>query len=235
MKLAIRALWLGLGIFAGLACAEETVTISTNNTPHDRAVLEAVSREAFGRLGVALQIVSLPSERSLRSANDGLVDGEGLRVAGLEAQYPSLRRVPESYVGIDFVAFGRDPAVRLDQGWPGLASYRVAFINGWKLFERQATTVAKSVIKVDQPEQLFRMLEAGRVDLVLYTRADGLALIRKLGMGGIVPIEPPLKQSDMFLYLHESKSALVDPLAGVLQAMKADGSYRRIVDEAAGD
>ncbi|MCB1955663.1 MAG: transporter substrate-binding domain-containing protein [Rhodocyclaceae bacterium] len=234
MKKTVRALWLGLALLTGVAGADDTLTISTNNTPRDRAVLEAVSREAFGRLGVGVQFVSLPSERSLRSADEGLVDGEGLRVAGLEGQYPRLRRVPESYVGIDFVAFARDGAIRLDDGWAGLAPYRVVFINGWKLFERQVT-VARSVTKVDQPEQLFRMLAAGRADLVLYTRADGLALIRQLGLGGIAAVEPPLKQADMYLYLHQSKSALVEPLAGALQAMKTDGTYQRLVEEATGD
>jgi polar amino acid transport system substrate-binding protein len=36
----------------------------------------------------------------------------------------------------------------------------------------------------------------------LYTRADGVALVRKLGLQGIVPLAPVLKDVDMFLYLH---------------------------------
>lgn len=51
----------------------------------------------------------------------------------------------------------------------------MAHINGWKLFEAEAA-VARVVNKVDEPEQLFRMLEADRIDVALCTQADGLAM-----------------------------------------------------------
>jgi polar amino acid transport system substrate-binding protein len=123
-----------------------------------------------------LKLVSLPSERSLVAANLGEVDGEGLRVAGLGgpgSPYPNLVQVPERFVRISFVAFSRDATIPLDNGWDSLKPYRIAFINGWKMFEANALG-ARVVHKVDKPEQLFRMLEEGRVDLALYTRADGI-------------------------------------------------------------
>ena len=74
-------LWLAL---AGGAWADgPALTISTNNTPQDRKVLALLSNEAFRRAGLALKLDSNPSARSLDLANQGLVDGEGLRVAGL--------------------------------------------------------------------------------------------------------------------------------------------------------
>ena len=109
----------------GLAHAQQTITISSNNTPIDRQVLEAITREALQRLGFGLRLVNQPSERSLQSANLGQVDGEGLRVEGLDKQYPNLIRVPEPYLRIAFVAFARDSSIRLDQGWTSLEPYRV--------------------------------------------------------------------------------------------------------------
>ena len=69
------------------------LTISTNNTPQDRKALELLSKEAFRRVGLALKLDSNPSERSLDLANQGAVDGEGLRVAGLDQQYPNLVQI----------------------------------------------------------------------------------------------------------------------------------------------
>ena len=68
------------------------VTVSTNNTPLERLALQRLSEEAFRRVGAEFKLVSLPSERSLKSADAGEVDGEGLRIAGLAAQYPNLVR-----------------------------------------------------------------------------------------------------------------------------------------------
>ncbi|MEY2687778.1 MAG: hypothetical protein RL375_1976 [Pseudomonadota bacterium] len=205
------------------------LTISTNNTPLDRRALEELSREALRRLGLSVNVVSLPSERSLYTANQGEIDGEGLRVAGLSTTYPNLIQVPERFIGISFVAFSNRLDIDLSQGWAALAPYRVAFINGWKMFEANATG-ARVVTKVEKPEQLFRMVDSGRIDLALYTLADGLALTRALGMDqAIKPVEPALKNVDMFLYLHRRHEALVPRLAQTLRDMKADGSHARIL------
>ncbi|WP_194271271.1 ABC transporter substrate-binding protein [Zoogloea sp. 1C4] len=172
--------------------------------------------------------MSLPSERSLVAANLGEVDGEGLRVAGLSAQYPNLVQVPERFVRISFVAFAKDATIPLDNGWDSLKPYRVAFINGWKMFEANASG-ARVVHKVDKPDQMFRMLDDGRVDLVLYTRADGTQLARSLGLTSIAPLSPPLRDVDMYLYLHKKHQALVPRLGQALRDLKADGTYNRIL------
>jgi len=85
------------------------------------------------------------------------------------------------------------------------------------------------VNKVEQPEQLFRMLESGRIDLALYTLADGVALARGMGLATIQPVRPTLKDVDMYLYLNRKHADLVAPLAAALRAMKADGSYDRLL------
>jgi polar amino acid transport system substrate-binding protein len=204
------------------------LVISTNNTPQDRKALELLSREAFHRAGLEFRLVGNPSERSLHMANQGEVDGEGLRVAGLDAQYPNLIRVPERFIGISFVAFAKDAMINVDRSWESLKPSRVAFITGWKMFEANASG-ARSVTKVDKPEQLFRMLDSGRVDLALYTKADGVAFIRSHSLSSIAPISPSLKDVDMYLYLNRKHEAAVPRIAQALRSMKADGTYNRIM------
>ena len=229
MRTSKTFLFIGMMLLSILAWGQaQPLVISTNNTPLDRKTLELVSREAFRRLGVEVQVVNNPSERSLQMANQGEVDGEGLRVAGLNTNYPNLIQVPERFTGISFVAFSKDALIRLDDGWESLKPYRIAFINGWKLFEAYAGD-AKIVRKVDQPEQLFRMLDAGHIDLALYTRADGVALIRNLGLHSIAPLSPSLKDVDMYLYLNKRHADLVPRLANVLRAMESDGTYNKVI------
>jgi polar amino acid transport system substrate-binding protein len=226
---SVIAVFLLLASFLTTAYADTpTITVSTNNTPLDRKALQELSQEAFRRVGVDFKLVSLPSERSLHSANLGEVDGEGLRVAGLSSQYPNLIQVPERYIGVSFVAFSKDARIRLDNGWDSLKPYSVAFITGWKMFEANASG-ARVVNKVDKPEQMFRMLDGGRVDLALYTRADGIALARSMGLASIAPLFPSLKEVDMYLYLNKKHEALAPKLAQVLKDMKADGTYNRIL------
>jgi len=230
MRSAITVtLFLASFLLSAFAAADTpTLTVSTNNTPLDRKALQELSQEAFRRIGVDFKLVSLPSERSLHSANQGEVDGEGLRVAGLSSQYPNLIQVPERYIGVSFVAFAKDATIKLDNGWDSLKPYSVAFITGWKMFEANASG-ARVVNKVDKPEQMFRMLDGGRVDLALYTRADGIALARSMGLASVAPLFPSLKEVDMYLYLNKKHEALAPKLAQALKDMKADGTYNRIL------
>ncbi|MPN49018.1 hypothetical protein SDC9_196631 [bioreactor metagenome] len=98
------------------------------------------------------------------------------------------------------------------------------------MFEANASG-AKSITKVDKPEQLFKMLDSGRVDLALYTRADGISILRSLGLSSIAPISPPLKDVDMYLYLNKKHEALVPRIAKALREMKGDGTYNKIMFE----
>jgi polar amino acid transport system substrate-binding protein len=229
MRIIQTLLGLFILLLGGMASANgPAITISTNNTPQDRKVLELVSQEAFRRAGLVFQLDRNPSARSLDLANEGSIDGEGLRVAGLEQQYPNLVQVPERYTSISFVAFARDASIKLDHGWESLKPHRIAFINGWKMYEANATT-AQSITKVDKPDQLFRMLEANRIDLALYTLADGSAIVKNLAIPGIAPLTPALRNADMFLYLNKKHQAHVPRIAQALKDMKADGTYAKIL------
>lgn len=229
MRIIQTLLGLFILLLGGMASANgPAITISTNNTPQDRKVLELVSQEAFRRAGLVFQLDRNPSARSLDLANEGSIDGEGLRVAGLEQQYPNLVQVPERYTSISFVAFARDASIKLDHGWESLKPHRIAFINGWKMYEANATT-AQSITKVDKPDQLFKMLEANRIDLALYTLADGSAIVKNLAIPGIAPLTPALRNADMFLYLNKKHQAHVPRIAQALKDMKADGTYAKIL------
>lgn len=215
--------------------APPVFTLSTNNTPLDRRVLEGLSREVFRRVGYEVRVIVQPSERSLRAADAGEVDGAGMRIAGLSERYRNLLQVSERYVSVTFVAFARrDSTLAIPAGWASLKPHRVGFISGWKILEANAGD-ARIVSKVNTPEQLFRMLDAGRIDLALYTRADGEMLLGRLGVASIVPLEPSLGHVDMFVYVHRKHERLVPQLVQALRAMKIDGTHRRILNTLGSD
>lgn len=220
--ISILVVWHSQAFSEGLS-----LTISTSNKRTGRAVLELVSKAVFQRMGIDFKLVDLPSERSLRFANNGIVNGEGMRVAGLGSRYPNLIQIPETYLQTSFVAFTKDPAIKVN-GWDSLRGHRVAFLTGWKIFEKNASG-AKTVIKVDNPKQLFLMLDKGRIDLALYTLTDGLALIRELNLPSVLSLSPSLKEADLFLYLHKKHKELVPQVAATIRKIKKDGTYAEII------
>jgi polar amino acid transport system substrate-binding protein len=194
-------------------------------TPAGDGFLDVVAGEAFRRAGVELRLVRLPAERGLLNADAGIEDGDMVRIAGLDRQYPNLVRVPEKLIDWEFTAFSRDAT--LPASWPAIRQRRVGHIKGWKIYER-AMAGADYVTTTDDPEQLFRLLDLGRIDVALYERWLGAALAKRTNLKGVVPLAPPLATREMFIYLHKRHAALVPKIAAALRALKREGFYQRV-------
>lgn len=74
------------------------------------------------------------------NANEGIEDGDALRIAGLTKLYPNLIQVPEVVTKVDFVGIVR--------------GHKIAEMN---------TVGCKTVTAADTVEQLFTLLENGRL------------------------------------------------------------------------
>lgn len=229
-----------LFLLLGLAAAglgAQTLSLVTDDvyprsTPDGRGFEDLILKEAFRRVGLDVRITPLPSERALINVNQGIDDGLFVKVAGVEAGYPNLVRVPEPVCDYEFAAFGRDPSLDIT-GYPSLAPLSIAFIRGWKNPEA-ATVGMKSVTRVKDDEALFEMLLHGRVDVIVYEALQGRVWIRNHGLKGIHRLGPPLAATEMYLYLNVRHGDLAPRLAAALKAMKADGTWRRIVDSVVG-
>jgi polar amino acid transport system substrate-binding protein len=216
------------------AASEITLVLNDTNEPPfttnaGDGFLDMVAGEAFRRAGLRLQLVKLPPERGLVNANAGIEDGDLTRIAGLEKNYPNLVRVPEKLMDWHFVAFARQ-AKPAAASWAKLEPYSVGHIKGWKIFE-QSLLPATHITTADNSEQLFSMLDKNRIDVALYERWLGYALIRQMGIENLHVVEPPLAVKEMFIYLHQRHADKVAAIAAALRAIKAEGLYTRVCRE----
>lgn len=196
------------------------------STPHGDGVLDLLCLEAFRRVGRGARVAHLPCERSLLQADQGLIDGDILRVAGLEARYPSLVQVPEPLFTVDFTCFATRRDLTVDS-LDDLLPLRVGYILGWKILEDRVR--AARVERVREPDALFAMLAENRVDVVVYERVTGAWLVRSQGHAAIRAMERPLFSTPQFLYLHRRHAALTGPLAEALAAMRAEGRFEALL------
>lgn len=234
LTLAIAVL---LAVPAPLAAQEPELRVNTSikpplSTREQDGALDVLVKELFDRVGRAVRLVRLPAERAMRSVNEGTSDAELPRVAGLEKKYPNLVMVPERIIDYAFVGFTRDPDVAV-QRWEDLVRYDVGAITGWKIYEKNVPAEADT-LWVRNIDRLFSLLGRGRVEVALHERYAGGHVARTLGLQGVRELEPPLAVRPMYLYVHDSHRDLVPGLAAALRAMKADGTWERIVREAVG-
>jgi len=213
---------------AQLLAQSQTLTINTAataplSTMQQNGFLDSIAKEMFKRNNLGLEIIVLPAERALISSNSGIIDGELIRIEGMEKFYKNLIRVPETIFIQDFVAFAKNPSIKIN-GWDDLKPLTVAYINGWKIFEINVPEQAKTIIVKDS-QQLFTLLEKNRVDVVLISRFLGLDAIFKRKLKGVRLVVPPLIQKKMHLYLNKKHKNLIPDLVKTLKNIKSEGIY----------
>lgn len=197
------------------------------NTKSQDGFMDEVATEAFRRIGIQLQTALLPAERGLKQSNRGLVDGEMSRIKGLDKKYPNLVRVPEKIMDWEFVSFSYQ-SVSLKNGWSDLSGKLVAYINGWKILERNIPSSAE-ITKTANVDELFNLLRKKRTDFTVYERWAGHYRLHQLMMNDVKELKPPLAVKEMFIYLHKKHRSIIPKLSSALSAMKKDGSYQKLV------
>jgi len=230
-KYLLPALLAALAFGTSGAWGEEKPTLRINCTLHSpyEVFFFRLVEEVAARNGVAVQRNTPPVARALTNVDEGIDDGDGPRIAGLTANYPNLVRVAEPFGDFVFGAFARSGDMRISD-WSSLASFNVAYIHGWKIFDENVKTT-KTTNRVKNAQQLFQLLDAGRTDAALMTKMGGYAVIEELKLKGIRFIEPPLAVTPNYLYLNRRHRKLAARFAETLREMKKDGAYDRLYRE----
>jgi polar amino acid transport system substrate-binding protein len=194
---------------------------------------DRVLAEAFKRIGYTLETQRLPAERALINANNGVDDGELMRVSGLQKNYINLIQVPEPIMTIDMVLFTKNRSAFVVDGWDSMRAQSLAIITGWKIMERSFAKLrgAVELIKADNAKQLFTLLEKDRVDFIAYSNWSGLGYLKRHNMQGITLLEPPLARPKFYTYLHKKHKKLVPKLAAAIREMKKDGAMQKLFDQ----
>jgi len=213
------------------AQTEDVLVLNTTvsvplSTKEGTGVTDLQLREVFERAGIGLHIEHVPAERAMLNANKGIDDGTFLRVSGLNKTYTNLVMVPESFMDFEFVAISKKENIHLE-GWKNLQSYSLGFITGWKIVEDNTKNV-ETVIRVKNVDQLFRLLELNRTDLIIYERLRALVALGKNPIKGVKILEPPITRKPMFLYLNEKHKDLIPKIVNAIRSSKADGMHDRL-------
>jgi len=229
MKTSILIIFL-INIVSFQATAETKLHITTGFTPPVSDFYRTVLMEVDKQLpGLSINFEVLPAERSLVLSNQGVNDGECCRIPVIVSrQYGNLVPIDHSFFSARFSAFtkeGRKPIKTFSE----LKPYTVGSVEGWKIAVNKIKEVspAESYI-VTTPEQMFHMIDKGRLDYGVVGYLSGLKSIANLKLKGIYAIDPPLIEKPLYLMLHKKHKNLIPEFNRVILKMKKDGTINRL-------
>lgn len=209
---------------SGLA-AERSVVLATPLNTIDTVISEVVLREAYGRIGLNVEIQKYPGERALRLADRGAVDGEVQRIDGLDRKYANLVQIYPPTNFIEGGVFTTGTVFDVD-GWESLRPYRIGITRGIKFAEEN--TRGMDVYSAGNYEELFQMLVRGRVDVIVSPSMNGRYQMNLMGLSGIRLLEPAVARFELFHYLHKDRADLASRITPVLEVMERDGTLSAI-------
>jgi len=211
-----------------VVAAEDEMVISYFESPFQN-MEKAIISEAYKRAGIPAKFVVMPGKRALLSSSKGIVDAEANRIGAIDAKYPTLVKVPTPMHPLIGVAFAVNPNLKIDK-WEDLKPYKIGVLRGVPFYEKPTRDMHR--IEVNSYEQLFKMLERGRVDVVIGTTFSGEMTIKKfIPNSRIRAVSKPLLHIDTFHYVHEKNKAIVPLIDKQLKAMSESGRMAEIVSE----
>ncbi len=184
---------------------------------------------AYRRVDLQISTVEYPGRRSLYEANLGNIDGEIQRVIGLEQDYPNLIRVatPVNYVEPHF--FSNDKNITLDD-CQALENYSIGIIRGI-IYQEQCAEGANKVRVVDDFDVLMKLVDSGRLDVVIAAKVNGMSGIIRHNMESVHLLSPPpFEPIKLYHYLHKKNASLVPKIDQVLREMWVSGEHKEIRD-----
>ncbi|WP_394476669.1 substrate-binding periplasmic protein [Roseateles sp. LYH14W] len=194
----------------------------TGLAPIGRAIL----RRAFERLGLALQFEPLPLRRSLPMTQQGLLDGEALRIRQLALSHPELLLVPVPIAIVQVLGYVRQAGPRPGDE-AGLKALRLGYPRGVLLLENwlaDAPRKAEASTRTD----LLRLLRAEVIDVALLTSPAGLPELEPDDMSGLARLATPFQVTPLYTLLHQRHRELLPRLAAVLREMEHSGESSRL-------
>jgi polar amino acid transport system substrate-binding protein len=209
----------------GLAQAQD-VHLARNANAADQAVAAMIATDIYKRAGFKAVVQPMPAARATAADLAGEVDGEVGRIQAYADKNTSLLKVDPAYYFLTTTAFVKDGKGIKITSKDDLKKYKVGIIRG-VAHTTVATAGHPALEVVGDADQLYKMLEAGRIDVALDSGVNGPFMVKKLGLSGIVEAGT-VARLDLFLILNPAKKDLEAKLAGVVSGLKASGELDKM-------
>jgi ABC-type amino acid transport substrate-binding protein len=202
--------------------AQELIRLARIAGIPDQYVGGEMLRAVYARLNIKLEFDDVPGKRALALSSAGEVDGEIQRIGTLSRDYPTLVQVTPAINYIEPAVFSTK--LRFDvAGWDSIKDYSIGIVRGVGSSEAGTRGMAR-VTATTSLDNMVRMLDADRFDVMVTDLFSGLVAVRKLNLQArIVPLSPPLERIHIYHYLHERHRDLVPKVGKVIAQMEASG------------
>ena len=199
------------------------------DTP-DQIIGAKILKAIYGKMDIEIKMLDMPGKRALKESSEGRVDGEVHRIFQVGKDYPTLIRVPTPINYIEPAVFSKKYDFKVT-GCSGLKNYTIGIVRGVRHAELCSTGMNKVQV-IDHSIKMMQLLQAGRIDVALTAKINGLVLIKNMGVKSIHVLSPPLSRMLVYHYVHVSHKDWVPKIDKIIIKMQDSGELESLRQEA---
>jgi polar amino acid transport system substrate-binding protein len=194
-------------------------------------VTEIIIRQLMKNLEIPVHIVSYPAARVTQEILSGKVVGEIERINSYGDRYSSLLRVTPPVYYLRSAVYAKKNRHIVINTKKDLANYTIGVVRGIQHSD-DAVEGLNKVLRVTNSKNLFKMLQAGRMDILITSEIDGRLTLKKMNLSDDIELVGELAYLETFIYLHPNAHSLQERISQELIRMQKTGDLQAIAYQA---
>ncbi len=195
----------------------------------DHELITHIVEKAYSKLGISVEFIEYPGKRALSESAKGAVDAELSRIFEVGEEHPTLIRIPTPIFWFNAIVFAKNKDLKIEN-WNSIRELKVGIIRGMR-FSEIGTRDFPSVVAIENPLNLYKLLEADRVQVVVFSDLNGAYYLHQGHFKNIHALSPSLQRIESYHYVHEKHRDLVPRLDAEFKRMKASGELESMRQE----
>jgi len=192
----------------------KTIRIGTLHGIQKQHPTFEIIQEAYRRIGIKAELVTLPYERSEYEANRGLIiDAELARTEEASAALANLVRIEPSIFPVYTSVFTTRTDLDITN-WESLRGLRIDTVRGMHTVADRLGDIPFN--EVGSIEQSIQRVLSGRTDVAVLPGFETEQLLDELNITSVYRLSPDLETFLLYHYLHQKHADLVQPLQASL-------------------
>lgn len=200
--------------------AEGPLRIGTLEDPELAGPTNQLLREAYRRIGVAIEFQPLPLRRSALMLREGQLAGDFMRTQAFFDAHPEVHKVGVPLRHLAYWVWQRPPCARRVD-FRALAPGPVAYQMGAMVIENQLPESAR--LPVAQTWDVLGLARQGRARYAVMPMTPGMLEAARNDFPDLCHVQLPLLSLDLFHALAPDQAALKPRLEQALLSMQRDG------------
>lgn len=213
--------------------AEENLIIGMGGVKTNERVFkigENILWEISKRMGVKIQLISLPALRATKMLRKGEIHAELSRIAAYKKKILTAIKVSEPIASLPFHAYTLLQNFTV-KGWRSLKPYEIVYIRGHTFVDTYLNN--HKTYAVDSARAAFRFLKAKRTDIYVEDILTAAPILNstEFNNSGIKRLEPPVAFLSTYTFFSSKYPDFAKSYYKALVEIKKEGIYQKIFSE----